>query len=36
VVDALGDSSYLVVWNEEEAQAAKLDAAELMPFGRWA
>ena len=33
VVDALGDSSYLVVWNEEEAQAAKLDAAELMPFG---
>ena len=33
VVDALGDGSYLVVWNEEEAQAAKLDAAELMPFG---
>ena len=32
VLDALGDGSYLVVWNEE-AQAAKLDAAELMPFG---
>ena len=32
VLDALGEGTYLIVWNDEEA-AAKLDAAELMPFG---
>lgn len=32
VLDALDDGCYLVAWNEEDA-AAKLETAELMPFG---
>ena len=32
VLDALEDGSYLVAWNEEDV-AAKLETAELMPFG---
>ncbi|KAL1525929.1 hypothetical protein AB1Y20_020755 [Prymnesium parvum] len=32
ILDALEDGSYLVAWNEEDV-AAKLETAELMPFG---